>query len=104
MQFIIGALVSGIAYLFRNRLGLFVASAIAWLGLSFVTQKVLLQPAMDTLLGYAGDMQGGSGLAAIAGQWIGMLKFDVALTMLISAYGMRQAIQQGRVFLAKRGA
>ncbi|WP_017115337.1 DUF2523 family protein, partial [Xanthomonas vasicola] len=35
--------------------------------------------------------------------WFGVLQFDKALTMVISAIAAKHAIMQGRLFLFKRG-
>lgn len=105
MQLIVAAVLQGIIYLFKSRLGLFIVSALVWLGINFATLNIVMGPTLDLLRDYAGNMnQSGSGLAGAASAWIGVLQFDKALTMLISAYVTRQAIMQGRLYLWKRGA
>lgn len=104
MQAIIAAILSGVVYLFKNRLGLFIMSAMVWLGINFATINLVVEPAIDTLEAYANGMkQGGTGLAAAAGAWIGVMQFDKALTMVISAFATVTLIRKGRLFLFKNG-
>lgn len=104
MPQLIGALIAGLAWLFKSRIGLWVMTAMAWLGINFGTIKMVVEPAIDLLKGYAQGMGGGSGeLGATAMQWFGVLQFDRALTMVISAVAAKHAIMQGRLFLFKRG-
>jgi len=100
---IVAGVISGITYMYRTKLGLFIMSAMIWLGINFATVKIAIEPAIDLLQGYAsGGMPGGEfGTAAV--QWMGVLNFDRAITMVISAIVSKHAVMQGRLFLFKRG-
>ena len=51
------------------------------------------------------DKGGGAGgeFGAAALAWVGVLRFDQAVTMVISAVAAKKAIQATRVFLSKKG-
>jgi hypothetical protein len=98
----VGFLLRALHWLFKNKIGLWVAGAFAWIGLSFGTYKIVIQPAIDQLEAFAGQ-QGGSGeYAAMALAWMGVLNFDKALTAIIGAVSTRAGIQSGRAFLKLR--
>ena len=99
------AVVSGMTYMFKTKLGLFVLSAMVWLGINWGTIKLVIDPAVELLLGYADGSLGGGGnqYASVAVQWMGVLNFDRAITMVVSAVVTKHAVMQGRLFLFKRG-
>lgn len=103
MPALIGALISALSWLFRSRIGLWIMTALAWLGITFGTIKIMIDPAIDLLKGYAQGLGGAGQLGAVAMQWMGVLNFDRALTMIISAIIAKHALLQGRLFLFKRG-
>ncbi|WP_434989693.1 DUF2523 domain-containing protein [Xanthomonas melonis] len=104
MPWLIAQLVAGLAWLFKSRIGLWIMTALVWLGINFGTIKMVVEPAIDLLKGYAEGMGNGNGqLGADAMAWFGVLQFDKALTMVISAVAAKHAIMQGRLFLFKRG-
>lgn len=104
MPALVGSLIAGLAWLFKSRIGLWIMTALAWLGINFGTIKLVLEPAIDLLRQYAQGMGNGSGtLGATAMQWAGVMQFDKALTMVISAIAAKHALMQGRLFLFKRG-
>ncbi len=102
---LVGAIVRGTAWLFRTKAGLWVATALAWVGLSWTSYRVLLQPAIDQLENFAaGGGAGGTGeYWLMARDWMGVMKFDVAMTMIVSSLVARRAMGAGRLFLTKRG-
>lgn len=101
---IVTAILTGLMWLFKSRIGLFIATAMAWLGINWGTMKLAVEPAIDLLTGYAQQAGSGGGeLGAIATQWMGVMNFDRALTMVISAIAAKYAIMQGRLWLFKRG-
>ena len=105
MPVLIAVLLTGLRYLFLSRIGLFIATALVWLGVNFITMKVVIEPAIAMLQSFA---QGGGGSGAgeywtIATQWAGVLNFDRALSMVVSAYVTHKALSASRLFLAKRG-
>lgn len=89
--------------MFKTKLGLFIMGAMIWLGINFATIKMVIEPAIDLLLGYAEGGMGGGPYAAVAIQWMGVLNFDRAITMVVSAIISKHAVMQGRLFLFKRG-
>ena len=99
------SVVAGITYMYKTKLGLFVMAAMVWLGINFATIKMAIEPAIDLLRQYAdgGLGQGGGEFADTAIAWMGVLNFDKALTMIISAVITKHAVMQGRLFLFKRG-
>lgn len=103
MPALIGILLSGLSWLFRSRIGLFVMTALTWLGINFGTVKMVIEPAIALLRQHAQGLGGGGQLGATAMAWAGVLQFDKALTMVISAIAAKYAIMQGRLFLFKRG-
>lgn len=101
---IVAGVVSGITYMYRTKLGLFVAGAMVWLGINFATIKLTVEPAIELLLGYAdsGSMAGGEFTTTAIG-WMGVLQFDKAITMVVSAIVTKTVLLKGRLFLFKRG-
>lgn len=86
-------------WLFKSKAGLWTVGLLAWLGLSFGAHQVAVQPAIDQLEAFA-SQQGGSGdYATMALAWMGVLRFDQVLTILIGAVSTRAGIQAGRAFL-----
>lgn len=102
MPILIGWLLTGLRVLFASRMGLWIAGALAWLGVSLGSSKLLIEPAIDQLRAYMTAGMSGGNLGADAIAWAGVLNFDVAVTMIISAYVTRQGVQAGRLFLQKR--
>jgi hypothetical protein len=96
-------LVVGIGVLLKSRMGVFIASAFVWLGIAFTTNKLVLQPAIAALEAYsAGGAVGGGEFGAVAIGYLGVLNFDIALTMIISAVATKHLASQGRMFLTRR--
>lgn len=98
---IISGITSGILWLFKNRIGQMITAILAWLGVSLASYKFAVQPFIDQLQGYAQGGLGGGQLGAIALQWAGLMKFDVAITMIISAVAAKHTINAGRVFFRR---
>jgi hypothetical protein len=96
-------LVVGLGVLLKSRLGLFIASAAVWLGISFTTIKLVVQPAIAALQAYSTGSAVSSGeFGAAALAYLGILEFDRALTMIISAVATKHLVSQGRLFLSRR--
>lgn len=104
---LIRAGVPALIWLFKSKLGYFVAAAFLWLGMNWATLNIVLGPTLDLVRGYAesGGGFGGQGgdLAAKAAQWGGVLNLDKALTMVLSAYVTRNGLLNARLYLFKRG-
>lgn len=97
------AIVGGITYMYKTKLGLFIMGALIWLGINFATIKIIIDPAISLLRGYASSGMGGGEFANAAIAWMGVLNFDRAITMIISAVAAKHAVMQGRLFLFKKG-
>lgn len=105
MHVVLVLLLNGLRWLFFSRLGFMILTAFAWLGINFGSVNLIIQPTIDALEGFANGSQGGGGgeYFLIAQQWGGVLNFDNALTMVISAYTTRVIMLNARLFLFKRG-
>jgi hypothetical protein len=102
-----GPLVTAIGYLLKTRMGLFILTAFAWLGINFGTIKLVIEPAIQMLTGLTQELGNGSAggeFAAAAGAYLGILQFDRAITMIVSAVVTKHALLKGRLYLFKRGA
>ncbi|MEO7702914.1 MAG: DUF2523 family protein [Opitutus sp.] len=104
MPFLIAALLDALEWLFATRLGLWVVSAFAFLGISFGTQKFVVQPLLDELQTLAGGVSSSSDFGSMALSWLGLLNFDKALAMIISAVATKYAVSATRLFLQKKAA
>lgn len=97
-------LFTGLRLLFLSRIGLWIASALLWLGINFTSVKMVIEPTANLLKGYTSGMSGAGGMyGAIAMQYAGMMNLDRAVTMIVSAYITKQAITSGRLFLFRKG-
>ena len=90
------AIIGAIGWLLKNKLGQWIASSLIWLGISYGTQKLVIGPALDQIRGY---MTGFSGDLL---QWLGLLQFDRAVTMILGAMATKAGLAAAKVFLAKR--
>lgn len=96
-------MIRGFGWLAKSRTGLFLTSAMVWLGINFGTVKLAIEPAIDQLEQFAAQGAATGQYGPMAVQWAGMLNLDKALTMIVSAVIAKHAIMQGRLFLFKRG-
>lgn len=100
---LLSGLVTALSWLFRNRIGQWVAAALVWLGLSWATKEFAVDPWINQL---EASMQpgaiGGGNLAEAAVAWIGVLRFDDACTMIASAVVAKFAVGAAKAFLVKR--
>ncbi|WP_374013972.1 DUF2523 family protein [Pseudoxanthomonas koreensis] len=100
---ILSALLTGLAWLFRNRIGQWVTAALVWMGLAWATNEFAVQPWIDSLeTSMTPGAIGGGDLAAVAIAWIGVLRFDVACTMIASAVAAKFAVGAAKAFLVRR--
>lgn len=100
---IVAGVVSGITYMFKTKLGMFIMGALVWLGLSFGSMALVVQPALDVMYGYL-DAAGAVGqYAQYAMKWVGVMNLDRAVTMIGSSIAARHAANAGRMFLFARG-
>lgn len=80
--------------------GKLVVGILAYFGLSLVTHKFLIQPAISQVQAMMAAGPGGS-FGAAAFQWAGLLNLDKAVSMLISAWLVVNGIKTGKVVLSK---
>lgn len=103
MPVLVAWLLNGLRILFMSRIGLFIMTAMTWLGINWGTMTMVIEPTLNLLRGFAQGTGGGGGqYVGIAQQWMGVLQFDRALTMVISAYVTQQTIMRGRLYLFKK--
>lgn len=104
VQYAWGPMLVGLGHLFKTRLGLFIATAMVWMGINFTTINLLIDPAIELLRGATQSAgSGGTGqFAAAASGYLGILQFDRAITMLISAVATKHLLLKGRLFLFRR--
>ena len=97
---------TALRWLLFSRGGFLIMAAFTWLGINFATVNLIIQPTIQALENFAGGGGGAGGgeYYDIAKQWAGVLNFDKALTMVISAYTTRTILMNGRLFLWKTGA
>lgn len=98
---IISGITSGLLWLFKNRIGQMITAVLAWAGITLATYKIGVQPFLDQLEDYARSGMGGGEYAVVAMQWAGLLNFDKAITMIISAVAAKHAVNAGRVFFKR---
>jgi len=89
-------LLAGLSRLFGTRVGQWILSALAFLGLNFVAQEFAVTPLLDqiksSISGAPGDI-----LA-----WIGFLNVDKYVTLLLSAYATAAAAGALKMRLKKK--
>lgn len=100
---VIAGLITGLGTLFKSRLGLFIVTAMAWLGINFATIKIAVEPALDLLYGYVSNGSGAGQYAGVAMQWVGVMQLDKAATMIGSAIMAKKIAVAGRLFLFRKG-
>lgn len=91
---IIAGLVAAIGRMAATRIGQWVLSALAFLGLAWTTQTVAIEPAISQV---ASSMGGVSGDLA---QWMGVMRLDSYVSIVLSAFTVGTV---KRAILAKRG-
>ena len=80
---------------FATRLGMWVVSALAFLGLQFGVHHFAVEPLMDQVRAST------SGLAGDAAAWAAFFNIDKYISIIVSAYGVAAGT---RVFLARRAS
>lgn len=100
---LLSGLVSGLAWVFRSRLGTWIAGALAWFGLSWATHEFAVEPWIDNMTQYTQGGAGGGEWGAVLVAYLGIMKFDQACTMIASAVAAKFAIGMAKAFLVKRG-
>ena len=100
---LVAAIVTAFTHMFRTKLGLFVMGAMLWLGINFASMKIIVGPAMQLLRDAANPSAIGAGgdFAMTAVAWLGVLNFDRAITMILSAVYTRHAVNSARLYLTR---
>jgi hypothetical protein len=101
VRYFIGPMVTAIATLLRSKWGTWVVLALTYLGVGFATQELVLGPILTQITNYAA-LPGGGDFAVAALQTMGILKVDIAITMLTGAMLTRQAVGAARLFFVKK--
>lgn len=91
-----GPLLAGLSRLFGTRIGQWILSALAFLGINFMTQKF----AVDPLLGQIKSAVSGAPGEIVA--WLGYLNVDKYVTLVLSAYATAAAAGALKMRLAKK--
>lgn len=89
----LGALAGMLNKLIKFRIGLWISKGLSAVGLGFVADKFIWQPLIDQAV------TAWQGVPAIAANWMHALGFDTAISILLSAYGIRHI---ERVFLSRK--
>lgn len=91
-----GPLLAGLSRLVGTRLGQWVLSALAFLGINFITQKF----AVDPILGQIKSSIAGAPGEIVA--WLGYLNVDKYVTLILSAYATAAAAGALKMRRAKK--
>ena len=102
LGWIISGITSAVMWLFKNRIGQIITAILVWAGVSIASYEFGIDPFIDALRDYAQGGAGGGEYATWALQWMGLLQFDKALTMIISAVAAHHTMNAGRAFLKRR--
>lgn len=97
---IVAALMTVLRVLLMAKIGAFIVSALLFFGFTFAVNNYAVQPAMDALTDYMNSMGSASSIAGTAIAWAGVLRFDAAVSVLISAYTVKWTIVSARVWLS----
>jgi hypothetical protein len=100
MPVIVGWIITALMTVFKSRIGQIIIAALAWAGLTWGTQKVLVTPIVNSLWGYLDSLNSVAGqYGAPVLQGLGMLKIDIAMTMIVSAVATKAAMGAARTFM-----
>ena len=99
------ALAAILANVFRAMLlanvGKFVLKIFGVIVISYATNKFVMDPALDTIRSYLNGSYGGGEIGMWVLSTLGMLRFDVACSILIGAYSTRASLQAAEAILVK---
>lgn len=87
--------------LLMAKIGAFIVSALLFFGFTWTINEYAIEPALDTLRNYMNSMGSASSIAGHAIAWAGVLRFDDAVSVLISAWTTAWTIKSARVWLSK---
>ena len=98
---LVAAMMQVLRVLLMAKIGAFIVSALAFFGFTFVVNQYAIEPALSALTGYVSQLGAGGGAMGHAMQWAGVLKFDQAISVIISAYTVAWTIKSAKVWLGK---
>jgi hypothetical protein len=98
---LIPILLTGLRIMLMAKIGAFCAKLLLFFGFSWATNEFAVEPAMDFLEAHMHSMPGGE-YGNMMVQWLGVLHFDVAVSMVLSAYVAAWGIKSAKVFLMKQ--
>src|SRR5690606_18021523 len=98
---IVAALMTVLRVLLIAKIGSIVVSALLFIGLSLAINNYAIEPLLTQLENYVNQLGAGGGAMAQAMQWAGVLNFDKACSVLLSAYTTAWTIKSAKVFLTK---
>jgi hypothetical protein len=97
---LLARLVNMLRLLFATQAGRWIVSAMAFIGINWTTQKVIAQPLMDQVRSMLNSSPAGDfGATALA--WCGVLRFDQAITMLLSAIVIKKGMDATKLALSR---
>lgn len=96
---IIAAIMHALRIMLMAKIGAFVVKLLSFFGLAIVTNKLAIEPLLDQLQGFISQVGQSGQFAAVAIQWGGLMRFDDALSMVLSAFSTAMMIKQARVML-----
>ncbi|HEL5042550.1 TPA: DUF2523 domain-containing protein [Stenotrophomonas maltophilia] len=102
MPMLISTLLTALAALFRSKWGPWVAEAMVWLGISWATNEFLVDPWITQMEQAMRAGAPGGEWGALVVSYAGIMKFDVACTMIASAVTAKFAVGAAKTFLTKR--
>lgn len=98
---LVAALMTVLRVLLMAKIGAFIVSALLFFGFTFAVNEYAIEPALDALRNYMTSMGSAGGIAGSAIAWAGVLRFDDAVSVLISAYTTKWTIVSARIWLSK---
>ncbi len=96
---LLAALMHGLRIMLMAKIGAFVLKLLSFFGLAIVTNKFAIEPLLLQLQGYIAQFGATGQFGAVAVQWAGLMRFDDALSMIMSAFSTALMIKQARVML-----
>ncbi|MDR7135725.1 hypothetical protein J2X06_002943 [Lysobacter niastensis] len=102
---LVALLVNVMRIMLMAKIGAFIVKALAFFGFTWATNKFAVAPAMDFIRDHMATLNGiGGEYGTLMVQWLGVLRFDQAVSMMLSAYAAAWTIKGAKVFLAKQPA
>lgn len=96
---IIAAIMHALRIMLMAKIGAFVLKVLSFFGLAITVNKFAIEPLLDQLEGFISDIGQTGQFGAVAIQWAGLMRWDDALSMIVSAFTTAIMIKQARVML-----